>query len=260
MDVGDPSAASSLVEESPSAGFLGCPECNTTKLMMPNLQLRFSTCCGRCMCVHCIDNRFKATKVWTCTLCQEPLQKKNFDVLQIEEQRFKTEVQHRQETNKTFVLELIDFGGNLREYNDYLETNADIVYSLTYGSKSEVAKARARLDDVKKLLRDKIDKSHRRRMHERADHARKERMGAVGSTWTPPVATHVPSFVLPQPDAATAPPPSIDEEKRLRAIPDARERNKAMWDLMEKRRTAGGFRREDDRKRSKQEATEGLWF
>ena len=38
-----------VVDESPSAAFLACPECHTSKLMVPNLQLKFSTCCGRCM-------------------------------------------------------------------------------------------------------------------------------------------------------------------------------------------------------------------
>jgi hypothetical protein len=37
------------VDDSPSAAFSACPECGTTKITVPNLQLRFSTCCGRCM-------------------------------------------------------------------------------------------------------------------------------------------------------------------------------------------------------------------
>jgi hypothetical protein len=268
MEVDDPPAV--VVDESPSAGFLACPECNTTKLMMPNLQLRFSTCCGRCMCTSCIENRFKATKIWTCTLCHDQLQKKNFDVLPIEEQRFKTEVQHRQETNKTFVLELGDFGGDVKEYNDYLEVNADIVYSLTYGSKAEQSSARTRLAEFQKKWRERIERSKSRKFQERTEQERRERMGAAVHTWTPPVPNG-PSFILPQPEqpanhsaaggaAGGGGSLAQEEEQRVRNIKDDRERKKAHWELMEKRRMAGGFRREDDRKRSKQEAIEGLWM
>lgn len=56
-----------------------------------------------CRCIHCIDGRFKSAKLWVCNLCNESLKKTCWDVWPIEEQRFRTEVQHRQETNRTSV-------------------------------------------------------------------------------------------------------------------------------------------------------------
>jgi ribosomal protein S27AE len=51
-EAGDDELIYHVVDDSPSAEFNSCPECGTTKIMIPNLQLRFSTCCGRCMSVE----------------------------------------------------------------------------------------------------------------------------------------------------------------------------------------------------------------
>jgi S-methylmethionine-dependent homocysteine/selenocysteine methylase len=90
----------------------------------------------------------------------------------------------------SFTLDRKDFETD-REYDDYLETNADIIYSMTYGSRAEAAAARTRLADFQRANRAAIDKSKSRRFQERADQERKERQAAGGSvqTMTAPIAS-----------------------------------------------------------------------
>ena len=70
---------------------------------------------------------------------------------------------------------------------------------------------------------------------------------------------HAPSFLLPQ--LADSPPPSsVDEEARIRAMPESSPARKAaLLQLEELRRIASGFKREEDWRRSKQEAMDELW-
>lgn len=51
-------------------------------------------------CVPCIDGRFKSAKTWVCSLCGDHLKKSSWDVVPLEEQRFKTEVHNRIEANR----------------------------------------------------------------------------------------------------------------------------------------------------------------
>lgn len=179
--------------------------------------------------------------------------------------------------DSSFTLEQRDFS-TLKEYNDYLEQSADIIYQLTYGSKADAASARQRLVEFARANRAAIDRSKSRRFQEERDAERRERRanmsaeeraafsaaqqqqqqqqqvqlgGGVGGM----------SFTLPQPDeSGSAPPSSLEEEKRLHQLPDAAARRRALWQLDELRRIAGGFKREDDMKRSRQDALDGLWF
>lgn len=74
----------------------------------------------------------------------------------------------------SFTLDLIDFPSK-REYDDYLELTADVIYSLTYGSRNEQQAARQRLADFQRVNRALIDKSKARKFQEKSEEERKER-------------------------------------------------------------------------------------
>lgn len=170
----------------------------------------------------------------------------------------------------SFTLEQRDFT-SLKEYNDYLEQSADIIYQLTYGTKSDAAAARQRLVEFARVNRAAIDRSKSRRFQEERDAERRERRANMSAEERAAFAAAQQqqqqvqlgggaggmSFTLPQPDeSGSAPPSSLEEEKRLRQSSD----RKGLWQLEELRRIAGGFKREDDMKRSRQDAMDGLWF
>ncbi len=75
----------------------------------------------------------------------------------------------------------------------------------------------------------------------------------------------LPSFTLPQPleaDAANGGTTGTAqaEDARIAGITDPAKKRREQWALDEVRRIAGGFRREDDWKRCRQEAMEGLFM
>jgi len=216
------------------------------------------------MCIHCIDNRFKTSKVWTCTLCGDVLKKNNWDDHTIEEQRFRNEVINRQETNRVFTLEERDFPSK-RAYDDYLEQSADIVFQLTYGSKMEQSAARTKLADFAKQYRTMIDKSKSRRFQEERDAERRERM-AVGEEAEDTGGQQHPStmgmgglsFILPTPDDSVQSAHKTEEDI-LAKLPES-QRLAARYKMEELRKMAGGFSREMDVQRSKMEVDEAIWF
>ena len=178
----------------------------------------------------------------------------------------------------SFTLDRRDFSSD-REYNDYLESSADIIYLLTYGSKVDAAAARTKLAEFARLNRAAIDKSKSRRFQEERDAERMARRGnmtaeeraamAQSQAATAAAAAAAAnqlggsgmSFTLPQLDeSGAAPPSSVEEEKRIHSISNPSERRRAMWALEEVRRIAGGFKREDDAKRCRHDAMDGLWM
>lgn len=52
-----------------------------------------------------------------------------------------------------------DFGGDLKAYNDYLETMEDIIFDLCSGDKDEVERAQARVREYEEQNRPEITKN-----------------------------------------------------------------------------------------------------
>lgn len=52
-----------------------------------------------------------------------------------------------------------DFNGDLRGYNDYLETREDIIYGLCSGNKDEIDQAQARVREYEDVHRGEITKN-----------------------------------------------------------------------------------------------------
>lgn len=212
-------------------------------------------------CIDCIEGRYKYNKTWPCDSCGESLKKSQWDLTPIEEQKFKLELVNRQECNKVFILDETDFT-TLQAYNDYLETSADILYGLTYGSKSDQLDAKRRLDEYLKTNRNIIEAAKMKKIQLKGEQDRAERNALLLEAHKPSISFNVPSFILPEP-AHMSPnqlTPFEAEEKRIQAMAEGQTKNQARWLLQENRRLGGGFKRDEERSRSKKEALDGLWM
>jgi hypothetical protein len=161
----------------------------------------------------------------------------------------------------SFSLDESDFP-TLLAYNDYLETSADILYSLTYGSKNDQLLGRKRMEEYLRNNRTTIEASKMKKIQLKGEQERAERNATLSSTAsTPqPLAFNIPSFQLPEPAETSLLSSYAIEEKRIAALPSGQAKNQAMWLLEENKRLGGGFKRDEERSRSKKEALEGLWM
>jgi len=122
-----------------------CPECFTSKAVMPNLILRFSSCCGRTLCSDCIEALFKKVKSVACKECNAAIQRTSWQEENLELQRYRTESKLRiSRINTTFILSRDDFTSR-KEYDDYLELVQDIVCGLMSTDKDEANEAEKRM-------------------------------------------------------------------------------------------------------------------
>ena len=272
-------AAPAVVDDSPSAGFHSCPACNTTKVMQPKLQLLFSTCCGLHMCNHCIDGKFRANSQWVCGLdvdgadgekrhlgCGTVLTKKSWDPYPLDEQRFKSEVANRAEANKIFNLERVDFPSD-EEFNQYLEEYADIIFGLTYGNPKQKKEAEEQRDRFKRVNKERIDRSNARAKAAHTEAIRLEREKHMSAAEREAQQKHAAAaqsaqgggglwFKEAQKEEDSAARPRSFGELEATVKQD----RAALWRLVEQRRVAGGFKREVDAARIKQDAMDGLWL
>jgi len=269
--------------DTPSASYNSCPECGTTRLMDPNLRLRFSSCCGRCMCAPCIDERFKTVKHWwTCTICQEKLLRENFKAAPLEQQRYETAVQRRLKGNKENILNLdaSDFpafptpDGQFRSFDDYLEWTAEQVFQLSYGGATAREAAEAAMANFAQRNQEAIKRARARKRSEAVAQEKRDLMAQMGIDPASAAAAAAAqqqqqqqgmglSFALPQPlDANSSGGGSVwqAEESRVLSLSDPKVHASERAQLQEKRRQAGGFRREDDLERCRSDALGGLFI
>lgn len=70
-----------------------------------------------------------------------------------------TPTRHRENEKNSFNRSEDDFDGDLRAYNDYLETMEDIIYGLCSGDKKEAEQAQARVREYEDGHRGEITKN-----------------------------------------------------------------------------------------------------
>ena len=85
----------------------GCPYCGTQLSVVPELQLRYSTCCGAVLCVDCITSTFRgrrAVKAMPCTECGTQLTMKSFVEQTFGRQKYDLEARHRSTIANVYVF------------------------------------------------------------------------------------------------------------------------------------------------------------
>ena len=173
-------------------------------------------------------------------------------------------------------LERVDFP-TARAYDDYLESTAEWIFQLTYGGKQAAEQAKRAMELFTRDNQALIDKSRKRRhanlmaaerrelLAQRGLDSAQQQLSGLGVGGVGGGGGNAMSFSLPQPlEGSSAAPGSgslwVSEEARISAIADPKRRQGARVALEEIRRTAGGFRRDDVAKRSRQDALDGLFF
>jgi hypothetical protein len=173
----------------------------------------------------------------------------------------------------SLCLERVDFP-SARAYDDYLEWCADQVYQLTYGGKVAADAAKVNMNNFSKEHQQLIDKSRKRKRAEQLEAERRDLRAAAGydesaakiqlqQQFTSNMSS-LPSFTLPQPLEGESANGGLSaaalEDARISSIVDVNAKRREQWIIDETRRIAGGFKRDDDWRRSRQEATDGLFF
>lgn len=134
-----------------------CAKCANTKSLMPNLQIRFSTCCGYAICETCLFQLFQFSKQSKCPGCPKRIEKKAFSETNFDGQNYSREATVRKQIERTLCMTEDDFPKNTTGYNDHLEFVTDIVYDMTYGTDEEKIAAEARAKQFYERNKAKID-------------------------------------------------------------------------------------------------------
>ncbi|ORX75163.1 MAT1-domain-containing protein [Anaeromyces robustus] len=114
----------SLQSSIPAFENVVCPICKSQKYLNPNMKILVSPCFHK-MCESCINQRYSHGAA-PCPVCGTILRKTYFVHQTFEDLHVEKEVQIRKKFGKYFNKRLEDFGGNLRQYNDYLEEVEDL--------------------------------------------------------------------------------------------------------------------------------------
>lgn len=105
-----------------------CPICKSQKYLNPNMKILVSPCFHK-MCESCI-NRLYTHGAAPCPICKTILRKTYFVPQTFEDLYVEKEVQIRKKVEKIFNKRLEDFGGDLRQYNDFLEEVEELIFNL----------------------------------------------------------------------------------------------------------------------------------
>lgn len=159
---------------------LTCPQCGTSSVTNPRLQLLYSSCCGHCLCSDCIHTLFAAPTATTtkltlqtsttttpCPACAAPVTPRDFDPAPLSTQRYTKEVKLRQRLNRLLgSLRREDFGSE-EEWEEWKEWKEDVVWLVVEGgSKDDEKEAERRIDEWRKDNKDKLDKATAREREE----------------------------------------------------------------------------------------------
>jgi CDK-activating kinase assembly factor MAT1 len=171
--------------------FDGCTECRTRTVNDPQLQLRFSRCCGWKVCTTCIRAMFGRTGNASiqCKSCGEFI-KNTFEKQNFNMQQFNAEKKSRDRMEREFQLHRLDFeadahatGQSITQaidlYNNYLELVEDVVFDLAYGTRDEQKIAWNRWLEYGKQHNDQIKRSQAR--HAQRDRERRARVAAIAA-------------------------------------------------------------------------------
>ncbi|CEP00932.1 Cdk-activating kinase assembly factor MAT1 centre domain-containing protein [Plasmodiophora brassicae] len=245
-----------------------CAECRTSRALVPDIQLRYTTCCGACVCVECISGKFRRGRSVPCWGCQRPVTKTSFDARTFAQQKYENEARYRKLTDDTFhALSRDDFPSD-EAYNDHLEMVEDILFDLTYGDPDQVAQAERRIAQFKTDHADRLTARMTARIAEQnlaedaanagpaPDHARTPvEPGVVHGLSKAAVSTiPPPKLLLVQPSIALD---QVDTSNMTSS--QLRAHKYALWQRKIAAARAAGFRKEICEARYTQEAYNGLF-
>ena len=157
-----------------SPKMLTCPQCGTTSITNPRLQLLYSSCCGHCLCSDCIHSLFashssttySSTATNRCPACATPLTPRDFDPAPLSTQRYTKEVKFRARLNKLLsCLRRADFVDEF-EWEQWKEWREDVVWLVVEGGKEDEKEGEKRIDEWRKENKDKLDKAMAREREE----------------------------------------------------------------------------------------------
>ena len=226
-----------------SQSVASCPQCGTTTLTNHRLSLRYSSCCGLCLCTDCIDTLFASAASLSsasasaaassssssaslpCPSCSASLSVKEFDPQPLSTQRYTKEVKLRQRLNRQLLLTRDDFESEA-EWCDWEEWKAEVVWELTEGDREEQKEAERKVEEWRRSNQHRIDAAlERRRQQDRRQQLQAagglddDEAAAVAGLSSVPL---IPSFPLP---SATLQPSLLHElDAAIARTEDAEER------------------------------------
>ncbi|CCF59891.1 hypothetical protein KAFR_0I01100 [Kazachstania africana CBS 2517] len=111
-----------------------CPICKTDRYLSPDLKFLVNPECYHKICESCVDRIFSLGPA-QCPYkgCNKILRKNKFKTQIFDDVGVEKEVDIRKRVFNVFNKTLSDFGGNMDEYNIYLEEVEDIVFNLDHG-------------------------------------------------------------------------------------------------------------------------------
>lgn len=136
--------------------FAGCPVCRTSVAVKPDLELRYTSCCGRRLCPSCVGALFRKRDEAACEGCGSALRRASFASVPLEAQRNSREADVRRRLLRQLPLQRDDFAGDEGRYNDFLELVEDAVYDTAHGTPEESAATAARVAAFRKEYADAI--------------------------------------------------------------------------------------------------------
>ena len=145
---------------------LTCPQCGTTSITNPRLQLLYSSCCGHCLCSDCIHSLFashssaySSTASQPCPACSTPLTPRDFDPAPLSTQRYTKEVKLRARLNKLMAcLRREDFDDEA-QWEEWKEWKEDVVWMVVEGGKEDEREGEKRIEEWRKENQDRLDRA-----------------------------------------------------------------------------------------------------
>eukprot|EP00752_Nemacystus_decipiens_P007211 g6454.t1 len=115
--------------------------------------------CGHRFHQACVEKELLRRKTFPCPTCQVQVRRAGLTEKTLDELEVARDITVRKRITKIFNRAEEDFNGDLRAYNDYLETMEDIIYGLCSGDKKEAEQAQARVREYENGHRGEITKN-----------------------------------------------------------------------------------------------------
>ena len=187
-----------------------CPQCGTTSITNPRLQLLYSSCCGHCLCSDCLHSLFAShsaghtsTFAQPCPACSSSVTSRDFDPAPLSTQRYTKEVRLRGRLNRlTAGLRRDDFDDD-GQWEQWKEWKEDVVWLLVEGGKEDEKEGERRIEQWRKDNKDRLDKA----MARERDEDRRAQLKAEGKVSRRQTCAHAAVRLLHTMPAVDHPPP-----------------------------------------------------
>jgi hypothetical protein len=110
-----------------------CLECFSSRVKIDTLELNYTSCCGRAICVPCRKLKFKKKNVIPCGSCGVEIKESSIGKDNLDAQRFESGKRVFNRVTSDNMQLTRRFFESDSAYNDYLEEVQDLVYMTVYG-------------------------------------------------------------------------------------------------------------------------------